>query len=243
MLINRKKIIIAFILVFLFIVLVIVLAIFKSQQNPYGDSLFIRNLSSYTKNKQTNNEKVQLVEHLLYKAVDLNTKRDLKKPAINDIFIRGDSFKQSFDKNYGINTVSFVVDIASLKQSYKVSYQWTDVKKYTQFLDEYGTQVTCLPIDELKYGNFNCIDERILERGVKNFDPVGLILPYHVEGKFKVVDYEKESDKTILDVEAYAPRWVVRLDQPTLDSYTNDIKIWLKSRKLDPESYTINYTY
>lgn len=243
---NNKKLRPLFIIVgVVLLVAAVFYAIYINTMNPYGDSLDISNLDEYTAGKPTNDDRVNLIKHNLYDAVQFNSKDKIANNSIKDIVIREGSFSQDYDDSIKVYTVNFIVDIESKKQSYKVSYQWTDIPEAKEYVDEYGTQVTCLPVDELKYGDFKCVDERIEEMGVENYDPIQPLLPYHKPGKYKITDYDKDiEEKTItLEVEAYTPAQMYRLDQATLDSYTKDIQEWLKSRKLDPTKYDIYYIY
>jgi hypothetical protein len=249
---HNKKIRLPIILALVYVVITIVW-FFLSNKNQYGDELQIKDLSQYTNGKATNEERLAFIRHNLFSTVNLNTKPAVKSNSIQDIEIRKDSFSQTFDKENSIYMVHFIVDIASLKQSYRVAYQWTTDKTKEGSVAEYGTQVSCLPIDELIYGSFNCVDERIVEKGVNEYDPVGAILPYHVEGRFEVKTYQKatteENDnptsdmRTILGVYAYIPRWMDKPDEKLLAEYTKEIRAWLSSRKLNPDNYAINFIY
>lgn len=244
----RTLLITAVVLIVVAAIAGIIYAVYLSFRNPYGDQLEIANLSEYTAGKPTDEDRLKLIKHNLFDAVQFNSKEKLDSNSIDDVVIRKDSFSQTYSKSIDVHTVTFTVDIKSVKQSYKVSYQWAGAKENAEYVDEYGTQVTCLPLDELIYGDFKCVDERIEEMGVANHDPIQPLLPYHERSKFKIVDYSKsdigdEDNRVDLEVEAYVPYQKNAIDQATLDEYTRDIRKWLQSRKLNPDNYNINYVY
>lgn len=221
----------------------IIIAVYINTRNPNGNYLTVSNLSDYTSGKATDDQTLDRIEHFLYKTVSLNISRKLDNDSIKDIVVRKDSFSQKLNKTTGVYTVKFIADIKSLSQSYAVSYQWSEEEEFSEHIDEYGTQVTCPPIDKLVYGDFSCVDENILLIGKENYDPVQLILPYHVPSKFKIVDYSKFQATVLLNVEAYAPRWAASVDKTLLKEYEEEITAWLESRKLDPKKYSFNFIY
>lgn len=236
---KNKKLLIAVTLIMAFIVSVF---IYSATRNQYGDYLEISNLGEYTSGKPSNKDRINLIKHSLYKTVSFNVDHELGNNSIRDVLIRKGSFSQIYDEDQRVHTVTFIVDIKSLKQSYNVSYQWPDEDATNEHINEYGTQVTCLPLDKLIYGNFDCVDERILEKGVENYDPIQQILPYTVQYRYTIKDYNKQSDDSvILNVEAFVPRW--SNTDKTLDGYTKEILNWIESRKLNPDKYTLEYTY
>jgi hypothetical protein len=225
-------------------VVLIGLYIYKLSQNPYGDQLEIANLNKYTNSKPINKQSLEYIKHDLYQTVNLNTKPAVKNNSIKDIYVRDESFSQTFNSSKHVYTTHFIVDIKSLKQSYRVSYQWTtDDAKYGPNKAEYGTQVQCLPIGELLYGDFKCKDARIIENSTKNYDPITKLLPYHVETKFEVTSYVKSGSNVTLYVDPYPRADEVRVSQADLTQYTALIKAWLNSNKLDPSKYLISYNY
>lgn len=241
-LLSSKKVrIVLFVFILLCLVL-IGLYIYKSSKNPYGNQLEIVNLDKYLAGKQNDNDSLNYIKHNLYTAINLNTHPAVKNNSVKDILVRNESFSDTYDSTKHVYTIHFIVDIKSLKQSYRVQYQWVTNPTYGPNKDDYGTQVTCLPLSELIYGDFHCKDARILEQGLDNYDPVGLLLPYHVESKYKITSYTKVGGSVVLYVDAYAPGWVVKLDQATLNGYTEDIKAWLKKNGLNPDKYIIHYT-
>ncbi|MGK2896587.1 MAG: hypothetical protein ACSLEY_03245 [Candidatus Saccharimonadales bacterium] len=222
-------------------ILALVFVFFRSTQNPNGNELTIANLNEYTSGKPTNQERVNWIQHSLYTTVSYNVDNKLRSNSVDDIFIRSDSFSQTYNEDTDVNQVTFIVDSMSLGQSYAIFYEWNSTGEWSEDMDGYGSRIECLPIHKLKYKDFGCVDQFILEQGVDNYDPIQKVLPYHVESKYKVTRYSPE-DHT-LTVEAYAPRWVASLDTATLDNYKKEVNEWISSVKLKPSDYTIVFLY
>jgi hypothetical protein len=226
-----------------FCLLLVGVYIYTSNQNPYGDQLTIANLDKYTSGKPSNPDTLKYIQSNLYRVVNLNTNPSVKSDSVKDITVREKSFSQTYSVSTHVHTILFVVDIKSLKQSYNIKYQWVEDSVYGPNKAEYGTQVSCLAIDELIYGNFNCVDDRILEKGKERYNYIEKVLPYTVQYKYSIKSYKNilGTDKVTLTVEAFVPSWADK--QAILDSYSEEIKEWIKSKKLDPNNYFFDYVY
>lgn len=218
------------------------LIVFTTTRNPYGDQIQIQNLDDFTSGKPKNDNSLQAAQRNLLLAVNQNRKTPVTGSSVTDAQARDGSFVQTKNENKRTNSVSMTVDIKSLKQSYKVAYQWSDTSS-SENLDAYGGGVTCLAIDELLYGDFKCVDDQILEQGKENYDPVQKILPYTVKYKYTIKRYTAivESGKVALHVEAFVPSWGDK--QAALDQYSIEIKEWLKTKKLNPDTYYFDFIY
>lgn len=239
---NRKYLLIAVVVITGLIIAIILAFTYFNSRNPYGEELKISNLGNYTSGKANDPDRERMIRHVLFKTINYNLKKKIGNNSIDDVVVRDKTFSQKRNSETGIYTVKFIVDIASLKQSYQVSYQWNPDPDSDERVDEYGTQVTCLPLDLLRYGDFNCVDERALEQG-DNYDEVDTLLPHIVEYKYTIKRYTviQESDKVALHVEAFVPSYID--EQTTLDQYSTEIKEWLKSKKLDPDKYYFEFIY
>jgi hypothetical protein len=241
---NRKRVRVALVAFIGLCLVLIGLCVYKSSQNPYGAQLEVANLTKYISGKPIDKAVLNYIKHDLYTIVNLNTRPLVKNNSINDVLVRDKSFSQTYDTKSHVYTVHFIVDIKSLRQSYRVSYQWTtDDTRYGPNKAEYGTQVACLPVKELMYGDFHCKDARIIENGTKNYDPILKLLPYYVPAKFKITHYQKSVNYVDLYVDAYPKATEVSVSQQDLNEYTKDIKAWLRQQNLDPDHYAINYNY
>lgn len=79
-----------------------------------------------------------------------------------DIVIRNGSFQQNLRDNTMTYETTYIVDIPSIKQSYRIEDWWSPIEKYNA--GGYTTVVTCLKQDEMIYPSFNCIDQIMKEK-------------------------------------------------------------------------------
>ncbi len=217
-----------------------------SLKNPYGDELIVANLGKYTSGKPVDKNSVLQMQHNLFVTANLNNQKRLKNNSVKDIFIREGTFSQIHDTQKDLHSVHFIVDSNTLKQSYRVAYQWVSNQKNIKNLKEYGSGVTCTSLDLLVYENFDCVDDRILETGKENYDPVAKILPYHVYSKYEITGYTKslaDDKRTVLHINVYIPRWMDSPDEQLLSTYKKEITGWLVSKKLDPNNYLFDFIY
>lgn len=245
---RRKKTLIIFTVLVLFFLGTTILLIFinRGNNNSYGEELTIANLSEYTKGRQSDKQSIEYIGHELFKTVNLNVSSPVTDNSVKDVRVRAGSFTQTFDDRTKVYTVSFIVDIQSLKQSYDVSYQWdASSSGNTEKLDEWGTVVKCLPKEKLLYGDFSCKDMFTELQG--NTDPILNSLPH------STLDYNltvaqgttgiKGDQKLILDADLLLSAADVRSGRDAaIAAYTQEVRDYITSLGLNPDSYTINYT-
>ncbi len=156
---KRLKKLVVIGIIFIFIcVASILLYMFQPKENPYGEELSINNLSDYTKGKAINADATNRINHELYKQIKRNSSQEIANNSIKDIIVRDESFIQTYDQERKAHLVEMIVDIESLKQSYLVNYEWHDKGVKDDGLGQYGVLVSCLPVDQLIYGDFECQD-------------------------------------------------------------------------------------
>lgn len=80
-----------------------------------------------------------------------------------DVTIRDGSYSQTVNTDTMTYYTTYIVDIPSIKQSYRITDQYSAIDNYDP--TSYATVVTCLNQDELIYGNFNCSDQIRQEKG------------------------------------------------------------------------------
>lgn len=80
-----------------------------------------------------------------------------------DITIRDGSYQQSVDDSKMLYTTTYIIDIPSVKQSYRITDTYSPMSEYDP--TSYATVVTCLNADELIYGDFSCHDQIMQEQG------------------------------------------------------------------------------
>lgn len=239
---NPKKgfLIIALSFVLLVVTISAIYFYVNGRSNPEGDSLVIKNLGTYTQGKPTNKETLNYIEHSLYTTVNLNLDKPVKDKSIEDVIVRDGSFSQDFDSKTSIHTVKFIVDIASLKQSYDVSYQWSSKDKYSPNLDEWGTTVRCLPKDKVIYKDFVCKD-MFSEMEKTADDPLlAKILPY--KGNFYAIRYYKgeKEDTTIISIQIMTNTNGERTKKQ-FDIYKKEAQEWLVAQGVNLDNYVLIY--
>lgn len=230
---KRRLLLISAILVFfiLTIVLFIYGVFFYKTPNPYGDQLEIQNLSEYTADQPNNNDSVSFIEHNLFQTVNMNVDPDVKNNSVKDIFIRDGSFSQTFDNQ--VHTVSFLVDSDTLKQSYSISYQWSDDPSVP--VDQWGTNVSCVEQSDMIYEDFGCVDE--YSQFLENVDPIlEEILPYN--DPYYSVNYYRENGISTISVKIMSNNNSTRTRE-FFQEYKKDSLAWLKSQDLNLDDYII----
>ena len=94
------------------------------------------------------------IEFSVYRAIsDTNPSTDVSKKGIN---IREGSLINKYYENANIHYVNFISDIPDIGQSYQVAYVWSDDESNKYASKDVGGVVTCLPQEQLIYGDFNC---------------------------------------------------------------------------------------
>ena len=120
--------------------------------NPYGKEIRIDNLSSvYTNMPQSQKDSIYSG---LYNVVKLNVPEGYEIPESGAV-VRNGTSKQEFDEETNIYTGEFIVDIASIKQSYRVWFEWSPYGN-NPYLGGYAVVVTCLPQDLQIYNSWTC---------------------------------------------------------------------------------------
>lgn len=238
MLSKRKIIIIVIVLITIIAIAVAsIVYISSNKRNSYGGELQIANLDEVTNGRPSDQDTLEYIKYDLYRVVNKNNTPPVESNSIKDILIRENSFQQNQDTIKGVNDVSFIVDIESLKQSYLVSYQWS-IGKDRSNLDEWGTVVKCLPIEQLIYGDFNCKD-MFIELDSPS-DPILKHLPYSTADYSVVLDPSTEKTlKATIRTTAADERFNSDL---AIKKYKADLNDWITSIGLNPADYKINYT-
>ncbi|MCL1929539.1 hypothetical protein FWF93_00055 [Candidatus Saccharibacteria bacterium] len=101
------------------------------------------------------------LQNVLYDTIAMNYSK--KSPVtIRDVVIRDDSYQQTLEGDY--YTTSFMLDIPSIQQSYRVSHSWSPTEELNQ--TSYRYLILCPKSEELIYPNFKCTDAIRQEAGV-----------------------------------------------------------------------------
>ena len=155
-LLTKRNIILAGILL---LMIAGIASLFMWLRNPFGDEMQISNLGSYTQGQPIDRRTLQRIQHSLYTIIKQNYKGYITNNSLSDILVRKDSYIQAYDADQKLRTISFIVDIESIRQSYQVKYSYSENKEVTDSADyQYSNAVSCLPQDQMIYGYFYCQD-------------------------------------------------------------------------------------
>jgi len=104
-----------------------------------------------------------------------NAEGNIRISRINDINIRGNSYRQNVED--GVQTTSFIVDIESLRQSFRI------VNLYSldgENSGDYRNLANCIFGNYVIFSEFEfvCQDRISLENGMPWADPIQYVLPY-----------------------------------------------------------------
>lgn len=236
--INVKKILLITFLVIVGVVIVALSTTYtESRKNKFGDEVVINKLEENTTDRPTPEKNViDYIQFELLEAVNMNHKKAIKGSDITDAVVRSGSFNQQSKDN--IYTVSFIVDIPSLKQSYQANYQWEEGTSSVKNIDEWGTNVRCLPEEKLIFGKFECKDMFSILSG----DNSAIIrhLPHSTLNYRVTLDpKEKNTLNVVIKTSAADER---KDSSAAVLTYKNQVVEWIRSTGNDPVDYKIKYS-
>ncbi len=160
--------------------------------------------------------------------------------------IRGGSCKQeqtnqstdSSGVHHTVNTSSIVIDIQSAKQSWKITYDWVTQSGSLANIDLGTIKPECLPVDQLKYGDFKCENIMSLAKyGTDKSDPILPYMPYDGAG-FRL---EYNPDNKTVSVIILPPSGTQDVAAFT-ENTKAIIPYWFKKRGLDESKYRVLYS-
>lgn len=221
-----------------FVILAIFISLFFIKPvSKYGNGVSVNNYDKYTPNLPT--DRRDSINTALYKI----TKSNLNNKDINikDAVIRKEFVEYNYNKSTDINSGSFIVDMQSIKQSYLISYEWSSDNNNVN-LSGYSAVATCLPVDKLIYGIFNCVDS--FSGSVNNIkrDPILNYLPYST---FNYVITANMNSKNKVDLVAniilYSSDTRDGNRDNSISKYETEITNWINSKGLNPNDYFIDY--
>jgi hypothetical protein len=222
----------------IFIVVLIGLAVSLSlflKNSGQSTTVTIGNYNDYIKNLP-NSERAK-IESALYSVINMNTDGDT--PNISDALIRQNSYEQTTKD--GTFTSIFIVDIPSIRQSYKLTNYYSPPEPGQKSSYDYTILATCLDKSDLIYGDFNCKDRLSVENGLIKSDPIINLLPYKTN--FYTValrpgQTQSEGDKIQLQLTIYTvPRLGIEATPEKFEQYKKEISEWLRSNGLNSDDY------
>ena len=194
----------------------------------------ITNISEYSKQYKIDSETVASIENSLYNVTALNNEKvDTNKTTA---IVRADSFTYKHNDSTNMNSATFIADIESLRQSYRVNYEWSDKNSELITMSEFGTISMCLNKDELIYEDFNCQDTQTIQAGTN--DPIVKLLPHTVKREYSVYyikDYEGGISQIHIDIYACI--------DTQADPIEKEAHAWVNENIPNIENYKVEVSY
>lgn len=240
--ISRRKalfILIAGLIAFILLVTVVFLLTQKNE-NQFGKFIKIQNYD--TKVKNLSSDMRDSMESYLYNIVVKNLEDETKASRVGDAMIREGSDSQEYTQQTQVYNGTFIVDMQSIKQSYNVQYVYST--NDTKLVEGNTVVISCLPADQLIYGDFNCTDFVSEQSG--DTDVLMQYLPFQ-NFTFSITPDATQGEKLVLIVELDIPEidlsGSAQSRAETVKLYKGEVVDWIKSKGANPADYTIQYNY
>lgn len=220
----------------IFLLSISLFSFFYMNRYNYGNEITINGYNKYVKDLP--DERRHMLNAQLYDTLLLNNKEE-KITKIKDANIREGSATTNYDSETMVHSGNFIVDILSLKQSYKLSYEWSTSKNAG--FSGYTALVLCLTNEKTIYPKFDCKD--MFTELNKNRDPIESNLPYS-NFHYRIRGKHDTDGNFFLNVEIILNSSDVRDGgrQASIDRYKKEITDWITSIGFDPSKYTVSYT-
>jgi hypothetical protein len=240
---TRKQLTILIIVLVFFIGVIIAVSIFLQgpPKNQFGNLIRIQNYDEKIKNLSPDMK--DSMESYLYTVVKGNTDEGYDVSGIKDAFIRESSDSQNYNPQTDIYSGEFIIDIASIKQSYRAQYSYSNNQDNVN-IGGNPVVISCLPEDQLKYGKFDCKD--LVSDQASKGDVILQYLPYQ-NFTFKISPDKTQGDTLVLNTTLTIPdsdlRGDVATNQQVVAMYKKEVTDWIASKGENPSDYTIVYNY
>jgi hypothetical protein len=235
---RARRILLGIIVVFFIGLVAFMVISFLLKGNPYGDEVVIKNYKETVKNLSDDYE--DLIMSSLYQTIKLNIPEGTPVPEVNDATIRSDTASQTYEKLDNIYQGSFIVDMESLQQSYRVEYSYSNNPDNVA-LGGYPIIASCLPVEDLIYGDFGCKDSLVIETGEVN--PIVGILPRStLTYEIRAVTNENNSVKLTIQLLLTRVDYTTR-EAAAVKEYKAEALAWIRSQGFNPNDYAIEYVY
>ena len=137
-------------IIFIIVAIVSIKNILESNQPSL--EVEVTGLTSEIEGLKDNNR--EAVEYSIYQAMSNNLPgTNIKKSGVE---IREGSLINQYYEKANVRYANFIADIPEVNQSYQVGYIWSDDEMNKYVSPDAAIAVTCLPQDQLIYGDFNC---------------------------------------------------------------------------------------
>ncbi len=231
---DRKKFIITVLSIIIIPIIIAITAYIIFKIANALPRIKITNINEYSKQYNINSETVAEIENSLYNVTALNSENiDTNK---NTAIIRSNSFTYEHHDDTNMNSITFIADIESLRQSYRVNYEWPDKNSDLMTISEFGTISLCLEKNELIYDDFNCKDVQTTQAGTN--DPIIKILPHTVKNEYSVYyikDYKGGINQIHIDIYACIDKQA--------DPIEEEARAWLKENIQNLNNYKVTVSY
>ena len=211
--------------------------LFQKDENQFGKFIRIQNYTSKVKNLP--GDVRDATESYLYNVTKMNVNDSVNVSKISDAHIRDGSDTQ--EEQSGVYTGSYIVDMESIKQSYGVSYTYSDDDSK---MGGNPIVIQCLPKEKLIYGEFKCTD--LVSEQSSTTDPLIRYLPYE-NFSFKISPDATQGDTLVLVTTLSIPESDLKGSQDSrlavINAYKSQVEDWIRSKGADPNKYIITYNY
>lgn len=223
---DKKKQLVTIVSFSIFLLIAIPLLIWAfSSSNKGMPSTSITNYSNTVSNLPGDYK--DKMQSFLFNIIKLNNST-VDPASIKDSLIREGSHSQKNPKS-GQYSGSFIVDIPSLRQSYKITYKYS--REDDGFDSGYPFISSCVDTSELIYEAFNCKNPQYWETPD---DPLLQKLPY--KGSNYTISYYDEKNIIVKISLTYSSG-----TDKFFKSYAEEARAWLVSQGFNLENYSIEY--
>jgi len=210
----------------------------NSSKNQYGEAVAIQDLDNRVQNLPK--ERLDSITAALYEIIRLNSPNGEFTGTIDDAIIRKDSERQVRGASEGQYEGNFIVDIESIRQSYRFTYTSSEDLN-DGYMSGYPTLATCLREEELIYGPFDCKD--VLTTENEGLDPILQILP-HESLNFKIAGTQTEDGALTLKVTLLLSEADRRTGEAAaVQAYKQEALDWMIAQGFPPQNYEITFVH
>lgn len=223
--INPKKTLVIIITTLVvFSVIIVIVAAINSNKTP-DDQISIKNFDQLVKNL-SNKDKEEIFRSL---AIIVAHNNPQGTPDIGDAVIRTGSEYQKKDSTVYVG--SFIIDIESIRQSYKIDYRLLSTNNQSKFA--YPVTASCLKESELIYGKFDCKDPNQTSRS----DPNNILeqkLPYQ-SPYYRIL--QRGDDGIVIQISLNYSEDTIKF----FKIYRQEALKWLGSQGIDVNKFSVEY--
>lgn len=235
---KSKLIKIGSILAIIFILLIVGVYLFKRNEDssrPGGPYLEIKGLTANTTGKPKNREALNYMKEQLLTVVNLNLEEPIGSGAEVNFTVRPGSFKQDYDEDTSVHTVSFIVDSEILQQSYRLLYQWPG-SGYVYENEPLKGSIKCLDEGDVIFDNFVCVAPAGDVGWAQH--PILKVLPYN-GGSYEITPYPLT--ESTLYISLFDENGAKPLTEQEALTLKNEAISWIQDQGFNPDDFFYIY--